>query len=1519
MVRSGVGFILLICSLPLLHYLPARRSNLDPGKLREIAPAAASPTAPQPLLGKVDPRGRPPAPPRRQFGGAASAAGAHQRIGAEFIGKLKATLAKPNGPGTTPLRGAGRGYGREVLNPRQQQGIRELLALLGPDTELQLDATDSTLRHLRGELERLVENDLAYQLSSAQGDYAGMSLAVVSALSRVMNVTRPAEQFAPETPVHDELGMTHVTLNQQHQGLTIYGAQAMVHFDARGRPVQVNGVYAPASASGPPVVDTLTPDRAIALAWRALGKRDPGLRPPRAEKKFYWDPNVTPVLAYQVDLVPSLAEYWHVFLSAADGSLIHQVPGARSGAVTGQSPDLLGVSRTVGAWQEGSQYLAIDTSQSMYDAGRSRPPAYTNTFGAICIFDVKNQDVNEALNSGVSYVQAANVNQWDPTAVSVMESFKRTFQYFKATHNRNSYDDKGINITGLIHARFKNPNGELYNDNAFFNPGLNLMVFGDGERAVNPGMLPAAVDITAHELSHGVVDNSAAFKYENQSGALHEHMADFFACMVDREDWIMGEDSLKGTAHDGWRDMSDPHNPRMSSPGPKTMAEYKNLPNTAQGDYGGVHVNSTIPSYATYLIAAGPQGLGREKTEKIVYRALTKYMTQNSGFIEYRRAAISAAKDLYPNGNEAAAVAQAFDAIQLYEAEAKPPPTPVPPTSGEELVVFLRGEVDPFFGDLLGYGLYVMSAQGYQVIASQYCAATRPAVSGDGEWALYLSEDNDVYITDGTRDEQLTNSGEVRAIAMTKDHRYVAFTTVDYDNTIGIIDINTEEVRTATLSIPTSGDEVTLSYADVMSFNCTGDTLYFDAWSDGKMGQTEYGCWGLFSMRLKDLACRAVLPLSPGLQVGNPSLAHTLPHVLLADYVYTTNGQQTVGSVVLDLSRNQMNVLLKGLSTYATATFRGDDTKIVYQTFDGGLFYLNEAALTPDRTALAQGSAKALLWSQTDLLYPVGFRQGAYNPPVGNLEITPATVDFNQVAVGQTVTNALTFSNTGGADLDLIEVSLENGEVNSYDFGSAMENRIPAGGSQRVLIQFHPGKTGPLPVTLRVKTTVPGKADVTIRLTGTGTAAPTQDYWRQVWQDFQDYYSYFDYKQVDWNGMYARQAAAFSGLTPDQFAVQLNEVLQSLHDWHVTVRKPDGAYLGYNGAYERNYSTKFYNGYTGGAGYVNVNNANVLWHAFVSNNIAYVVVDSFSNDRFGRISDADLDQVFATYANAAGMVIDFRSNSGGAEDNAKRIASRLIQNPALYGYVRYRVPKSSPYQFDNYLEKVLQPSTGVRFLKPVVGLLGQRCMSSAEWFTLMLRNAPNAILIGDHTRGASGNPLTKGIPALNIEYDISQWIAYTESKTPFEDKGIGPAVAIPPQTSFDDNTERDYVLEKAIAYIRWREALGARLPLVSAATDSDQDGIPDVAEFVAGSDPLAGGSGATFGFRRPGITRNPGGGFTLHWDSQAGQVFNVLRSPEINAGYSVIASNLPATPPLNQYSDPAAGGAGRSFYRLQRR
>jgi Zn-dependent metalloprotease len=131
-------------------------------------------------------------------------------------------------------------------------------------------------------------------------------------------------------------------------------------------------------------------------------------------------------------------------------------------------------------------------------------------------------------------------------------------------------------------------------------------------------------------LTHGITEYTANLIYQDQPGALNESFSDFFGAMVDRDDWIMGEDIMLPGMGSGLRDLSNPHNRNMLDQLPMTMDEYV----YTSSDYGGVHTNCGIPCYAAYLIA---DRIGKDKTEKIYYRALSSYLTRQSQFIDARK------------------------------------------------------------------------------------------------------------------------------------------------------------------------------------------------------------------------------------------------------------------------------------------------------------------------------------------------------------------------------------------------------------------------------------------------------------------------------------------------------------------------------------------------------------------------------------------------------------------------------------------------------------------------------------------------------------------------------------------------------------------------------------------------------------------------------------------------------------------------------------------------------------------
>ena len=99
----------------------------------------------------------------------------------------------------------------------------------------------------------------------------------------------------------------------------------------------------------------------------------------------------------------------------------------------------------------------------------------------------------------------------------------------------------------------------------------------------------------------------------------------------------MGEDLYK-TPNTAIRDLKEPKKYNQ----PEHMNEYKNY--SINYDRGGVHINSGIPNKAAYNTITK---LGKEKAEKIYYRALTKYLTRQSDFSDASHALTQSAKDLY--------------------------------------------------------------------------------------------------------------------------------------------------------------------------------------------------------------------------------------------------------------------------------------------------------------------------------------------------------------------------------------------------------------------------------------------------------------------------------------------------------------------------------------------------------------------------------------------------------------------------------------------------------------------------------------------------------------------------------------------------------------------------------------------------------------------------------------------------------------------------------------------------------
>lgn len=308
------------------------------------------------------------------------------------------------------------------------------------------------------------------------------------------------------------------------------------------------------------------------------------------------------------------------------------------------------------------------------------------------------------------------------------------------------------------------------------------------------------------------------------------------------------------------------------------------------------------------------------------------------------------------------------------------------------------------------------------------------------------------------------------------------------------------------------------------------------------------------------------------------------------------------------------------------------------------------------------------------------------------------------------------------------------------------------------------------------------------------------DLFDEVWNTFDAKYSYFVYKNIDWDAIGDEHRPNFAQpLSANEFAARLATMLAELRDVHVNVEQPDGTPVEvFVKPWDQNFPTTPRNRYTA-AGYQMLGSG-VVYHAWIGSgstrNIGYVRVDTLATSAFASISDAAIDSIFQTYAGADGMILDIRANNGGNETIAAKFASHFTNQSRIYAYHRVR---NGPLHsdFDPIQSRTLDPAAANRFLGPVACLIGQRCLSSAESFALMMRACPNVTLIGQTTRGGSGNPETFTL-SNGVKYTVSRWVAYDAAQVEIEDHGVAPNAghAITAANSLDG--EHDYVVEAAL-------------------------------------------------------------------------------------------------------------------------
>ena len=733
----------------------------------------------------------------------------------------------------------------------------------------------------------------------------------------LMNIDKPEASFAVRQTETDALGQTHIRLTQTYAGIPVYGAELVAHLVnntvtlVNGHYQTVNeGISVHSELSVKQAADIALADVAKAGVVRTFGSNLFNLEQAKGELCLY------PVgdshrLAYELTIRPSMLQRWAYWVDAETGAILDKTNTTCTflGPIKTTGRDLNGVSRTFSTYQESAgKYFLIDASKAMFNTTSTIPD---KTLGGLVTLDSRNTYGDK---QKFWYVASATNADWTPAAVSAHYNAGLAYDYFRTTHARSSLNGKGGTIKSVVNVVDEDDGSGL--DNAYWTG--EFMAYGNGGALLKP--LAGALDVAGHEMTHGVIQNTANLVYKSQPGAINESMADVFGTMIDRDDWTIGEDIIKSNKYiqGAVRSMSNPNQGGKNDYGyqPKTMAEYEKLPEDADNDNGGVHVNSGIVNYAYYLFATA---ITKEKAEKIYYRALTTYLTRTSKFFDLRLAVIRAATDIHgASSAEVAAAKTAFDRVGILDnSQPTPDPKPeVPVAQGQDLML-IYGADKKLYSTVVGSGKFDLK--------SSLSLTHRPSVTDDGKFAYYVTPDKRiraVSLTGTPTETIISNETRWGNVAISKDGTKLAALSAEVEPKMYVYSFDKKIWKTFTLYNPTSADGVKaggVQYADSFEWDFTGQTLIYDAYNkltNAEGDAIDYWDVGFITVwdnNKKDFTKGDIEKLFSNLEegesVGNPSYAKNSTNIIAFDYFYETDSEYYI--VAADVDKGELKSVYK--------------------------------------------------------------------------------------------------------------------------------------------------------------------------------------------------------------------------------------------------------------------------------------------------------------------------------------------------------------------------------------------------------------------------------------------------------------------------------------------------------------------------------------------------------------------------------------------------------------------------------
>jgi len=433
--------------------------------------------------------------------------------------------------------------------------------------------------------------------------------------------------------------------NQKHQryqqyfnDIPVWGKQIVVHLDKNLNINKLNGTLASGIKSDLPTTQSLKADQSNStilksvkqtyLKQNALDIDVIKYSQEKIQQYIYIDENNNSLLVY----------YVNYFLQSSNGKVAKPafIVNAKTGKVVKQW-DSLNYAQATGP--------GGNTKVGRYEYGTDFDPLNVTENNGTCTLEnthVKTVDLNHGTSGDTAFSFACPTNTYKE--INGAYSPLNDAHFFGSAVF--SMFDEWYNTTPLSFQLMMRVHYSSSYENAFWNG--SSMTFGDGGNRFFPLV---SLDVSAHEIAHGVTQQNSNLIYSGQSGGINEAFSDMSGEAAEfyvrgSNDWLIGSDIFKGDG--SLRYMENPSQDGRSI-------------NNADNYYDGidVHYSSGVFNRAFYLLA-NTAGWDTHKAYDVMLDANRNYWTVSTDYVDGACGAINAADDLGYNVFE---VLDAFRAV----------------------------------------------------------------------------------------------------------------------------------------------------------------------------------------------------------------------------------------------------------------------------------------------------------------------------------------------------------------------------------------------------------------------------------------------------------------------------------------------------------------------------------------------------------------------------------------------------------------------------------------------------------------------------------------------------------------------------------------------------------------------------------------------------------------------------------------------------------------------------------------